>query len=95
MSQYIKVFPADSDEYKRLQAAAKLLTAFTSDKFYTDVTYFDKGQNWQWTTIIKRIGNQTCQILNPKDQETIVSGSYSDYMNCIENLIENNARRVS
>lgn len=93
MSQCIKIYPCESTEYKRLNAAAKLLSAFTDKKFYADTTYFDIGQKWQWTTILLRDDNSICQFLSPLDQKIIVSGSYDEYMSCIKELIDKANRR--
>ena len=49
----IRVFEYDSAEYEKLTTAVTLLNAFDKDATYTvEVTYFDFGQDWKWTTII-------------------------------------------
>ena len=59
--------------YKNLEAVAKLLEATSKNNWKYEVRdiYFDFGQNWLWTTITC----PTCQVLNPKEWEQIVTAN--------------------
>ena len=75
MTEYIKTFAPDSEEYKSLEAAAKLLTEKSPlhYTYYVGETYFDCGQNWVWTTILVRGGEWGgYQALSPRTQELII-----------------------
>lgn len=63
----------DSELYKRFEAVASILTAYSPHKaiYKVEDTYFDYGQDWKWTTIIRYEYNE-CQILYPVDWERIV-----------------------
>ena len=77
MSNYIKEFDANTREYNRLALAAALLTMKNPNgyHYYVDVTYFDFGQGWLWTTILCDRGNgDIYQALYPRDQEAIITG---------------------
>ena len=70
----IRIFNKSDEEYKKLQVAANLLSLFDNVDYYVGETYFDYGQNWKWTTILKKNlgwGGNT-QVLSPKDQENII-----------------------
>lgn len=70
----INIFNPGSIEYSKLEAAANLLSVFTGKKYYVDVTYFDHGQDWRWTTILKVDSSfGAIQVLTPKDQENILT----------------------
>ena len=70
----IKIFNPGSIEYSKLEAAANLLSLFTGKKYYVDETYFDFGQDWKWTTILKADSSfGAVQALTPKDQENILT----------------------
>lgn len=75
MSFAIARFPAGSDEYKRLSAAAAMLTVKSPKKsrYYVGETYFDYGQDWKWTTVLCD-GSEwgSYQALNPREQEEIL-----------------------
>ena len=75
MSFAIKRFPVDSDEHKRLSAAAAMLTVKspTQSRYYVGETYFDYGQDWKWTTVLCTGGTWgDYQALNPAEQEEIL-----------------------
>lgn len=62
-----------SREYKNLEAVAKMLEAVSPNEAIYEVSdcYFDYGQNWMWTTIL-RFGFRECQILSPRQWEEIL-----------------------
>ena len=91
MSSYIKVFPADSPERARLQEAAALMTEKSPNRwrYYVGETYFDQGQGWSWTTILRQAESDdyACQALYPADQERIIlaedlSAAVDEYFAC-------------
>ena len=73
----IKIYNPGTTEYDNLRRAAALMTAM-SPKGYTyrvGVTYFDFGQNWEWTTILTDGGEWGgYQALCPRDHERIIMG---------------------
>ena len=72
----IKVFSSGSPEYLRLEAAAGLLTAFTGKSHYVGETYFDYGQGWKWTTVLRESAEWGgVQVFMPKDQENVLNAS--------------------
>lgn len=74
MSKYIKVFEPGSPEYVRLEAAADIMSAMSPNgwRYYVDVTWFDFGQGWKWTTILCDGAHDSYQALYPADQERIL-----------------------
>ena len=66
----IKVWSRGSDEYKRLQAAAELVSLYGNCECHVGETYFDFGQDWKWTTILVDSPSEF-QLLNPRDHELI------------------------
>ena len=60
-------------EYKRLEAAAKLIECFTEKTVAVENTYFDYGQNWRWTTLICKASEHSMdyQMLCPRDETNI------------------------
>ena len=71
-----KVVERNSKEWRNLQAVAKLLEAESPNDAVYEVenVYFDFGQNWMWTTIV-RYRFKECQILNPRDWGDILLSS--------------------
>lgn len=91
MSEAIKVFSKDRKEYKRLQAAAKLIEAETYKECRVDNILFDAGQNWMWTTISIESDVSTfpfVQALTPRQQNDIVYGSMSDWLMAVQEVIK-------
>ena len=82
MSFAIKRFPVESDEYKRLTAAAAMLTVKspTKSRYYVGETYFDYGQDWKWTTVLCDNGSGwgDYQALCPREQEEILLCNLSE-----------------
>lgn len=72
----IRIYIPGDVEYQRLQDAADELTRIspTGTRYRVDVTYFDLGQGWRWTTLIAtRPDGQHYQALCPRDHEKIVT----------------------
>ena len=69
------VINAGTKEYKNLVAVAKMLEAISEKgaRYEVRETYFDYGQNWKWTTIL-RIGGKwgDTQILSPRQQKMVL-----------------------
>jgi hypothetical protein len=85
-----KVVERDSREWRNLQAVAKLLEAESPNGATYDVreVYFDLGQDWMWTTIVRR-GFYDCQVLCPRDWNSILAAtSISDLANLAELIRE-------
>ena len=63
-------------EYKRLQAAAGILTALSvkGKRYFVKDVYFDCGQDWMWITIC----TDGCQVLCPRDWEYIIEAANAE-----------------
>lgn len=71
MYDYIQLFSAESEEYRLLERLAEKLTEKSPKKYkyFVGKTYFDFGQNWEWTTVLcKRKRSDEYQALTPSDQ---------------------------
>ena len=76
----LKVFAADDAEYIDLQRLARALNAESKHIKYTvETVYFDRGQNWMYTTLIAHRDNQnqhniraTWQAMTPVQQYEVV-----------------------
>ena len=72
----ISTWKIGSEEYAKLEAVAKMLTAYGKQKYWVGDTYFDYGQDWKWTTILCEKDDSewgAFQALYPVDQERILS----------------------
>lgn len=72
----IRVFPVDSPEYKRLEAAAALMAKWSGRgvRYKVGKTWFDYGAGLEWTTIIaSRENDDSWQALYPAQQERILT----------------------
>lgn len=101
MTEPVLVFEPDSTEYKRLEAAAAFIQAETRKKCKVDITYFDHGQNWKWSTILLFDTNVFqkgiwVQILTPRWQEAICYGSPKAWLHTVQDIIQHNlAKRLT
>lgn len=81
-SEFIRVFPEDSMEYKRLKDFCTTLNKNSKRTAYSvEETYFDYGQNWKWTTIIAHTKEERgggYQALTPADQEKVITNTNVD-----------------
>lgn len=89
----IKAFEYGTPEFRKLEAAAKVINSFSKSEYIIKVgeTYFDFGQDWKWTTLIADNGNGgvlgSYQLLNPKQQEKIVYGTLDEFQQTVAELI--------
>lgn len=77
MAEMIRTYSPDTDEYKRLTVAARVLTdvSVKGIVYTVEDTYFDYGQRWMWTTIIANDPSSSFgsyQALCPRDYERIL-----------------------
>ena len=75
MSAFISVFEPDSYEHDRLRLAAAIMTVKSPRgyQYHVEDTYFDFGQDWKWTTIVREDSTWGgVQALNPRQQEEII-----------------------
>ena len=71
----------EDKEFKNLKRVADILTTMSDDEEIQYVVrdcYFDYGQNWMWTTILRfnyRVTGilRSCQVLSPKQWKDIVA----------------------
>lgn len=63
----------DENLYIRMEAVASILTAYSPNNaiYKVEDVYFDIGQNWMWTTIVRYRHNES-QILYPRDWQNIM-----------------------
>ena len=76
--KYTRVFESHEDGYKKLKRVADLATEQvdgTGVIFAVDTVWFDYGQDWMWTTILKHDPSFSfgpSQALYPRQQEMII-----------------------
>ena len=86
--EVITIYNADSKEYKRLEAAGRLIEAETGCPVIVKDVYFDFGQDWMWTTLVaKPVGRMEFQILCPRDYKKIVAGDIDEYIEAVKTVI--------
>ena len=63
----------DEKLYMRMEAIASILTIYSphNANYIVENVYYDYGQNWMWTTIVRH-GYNECQILYPRDWQNII-----------------------
>ena len=72
----IKIYDETTPEYKRLETASRILTMASpiGTTYRVDVTYFDLGQDWKWTTLIATSPKHGhYQALSPRAHEEILT----------------------
>lgn len=85
----IREYERDSIERRKLEAAAKVLNAYTDARITVKETYFDYGQDWKWTTLIADCGGwSTFQLLYPKQQENLIFADPDEFYRWIQEVIE-------
>lgn len=98
MVECITVYPKNSIEYKLLNNALDEIQKFCLKekiplKLEIKEVYFDVGLCWMWTTIIAsstRYGSMfSYQLLNPRDQESIIVGNYEMGIENIKRKLKN------
>lgn len=72
MADNIKVYSMGTPEFVQLERAAALLTGLSPNgwTYFAGDTYFDFGQGWKWTTVLRR--EQPVQFLTPAEQTKII-----------------------
>lgn len=88
MAEVITVYSKESKEYKRIEAAGKLIEAETGCPIVVKDIYFDMGLDWKWTTLVAEpVGKWTYQILCPRDYEKIVAGDMDEFIEAVKTVI--------
>lgn len=76
MSKQIKEFPKGTEERKRLELAASIMTFLSPKRKQYEVRecYFDYDQKWVWTTILGDTDDEWggYQVINPAQQSAII-----------------------
>jgi len=76
MSKQIKEFPKGTEERKRLELAASLMTFLSPKRKQYEVKecYFDFDQKWVWSTILGETDDEWggYQAINPAQQLAII-----------------------
>ena len=83
-----RVIESTEKEYKRFEAVAKMLEMLSPNgaRYEVNVCYLDFGQNWMWTTILRR-GYRECQILSPRQwEEIMLAETPQDIANIVEDI---------
>lgn len=91
MAEVIAVYDKDSKEYKRIEAAGKLIEAEVGCPIKVEDIYFDFGQNWKWTTLVAypvSVGSMSYQCLCPRDYKKIVAGDIDEFMDAVKTVIK-------
>ncbi len=91
----LRVYEPGSDEHKRLEAAAKLVEAFTGIPTNIETTYFDYGSRWQYTSLNAACSSMSAkyQAADPKQYEALVQGTFEEYTRALEEIIRSVKRR--
>lgn len=83
-----RVFEWRTRQYKNLEAVAKMLEALSPNEAIYEVenVFFDFGQNWMWTTIV-RYRHMECQVLTPKEWNEVISAeTVEDLANAVNDI---------
>lgn len=83
-----KTISYGTKEYKNLEAVAKILEALSPNRARYEVenVYFDIGQDWMWTTIV-RYEYRECQILTPREwAEILMATTPKDFADVVEDI---------
>lgn len=83
-----RVIERREPEYKKFQfvATALELDSKHNARYIVDETYLDFGQDWLWTTIIRK-GFSECQILNPRQwKEIMLAKRTEDLVKVVRNI---------
>ena len=83
-NEHLQTYAPDSVNYDILSCAAIMMTHMdtNNNRYFVQDTYFDFGQDWLYTTIIKENLNETSQILRtsqalcPNDQKTLLNDGF-------------------
>lgn len=89
----IKTFKSNTREYKNLECAAAMLTAFNEngDIWTVERIYFDLGQGWMWDTLVCNHPNRTSYQTCPAAQERVVMASDPQEMGeAVAYILKNN-----
>lgn len=84
--EIIRKYAPGTEEYERLEKAAEILTLISPNRkrYYVGDTYFDFGQDWMWTTILREDKDWgDSQALTPRDYEKILTGNILTALNDI------------
>ncbi len=75
----MKHYDRGTKEYENLEKMSELLTQNSPNGYlyYVGDTFFDRGQNWVYTTILSSNGNTTFQCLNPKQYGEVIKSTCS------------------
>lgn len=96
----VAVFPYESRERKRLEAAAAMLQSETGQSFYLKEDRYvpEEGTcdtEQMWTTIFERSGENPAgrtPVISPKQQRLIVFGSLQQFYDTVQEIILNTTR---
>lgn len=96
----VAVFPPESREHKRLEAAAALLQSETGQSFYLRKDRYVPEEETcdteqMWTTIFKKSGESPVghvPVMSPKQQRLIVFGSLQQFYDTVQEVLLNITR---
>lgn len=89
----IKTFKLNTREYKNLECAAAMLTAFNEngDIWTVERIYFDFGRGWMWDTLVCNHPNGTSYQTCPAAQERVVMANDPQEMGeAVAYILKNN-----
>lgn len=97
MANVICIRKYGSPEYKLLEKFCSALNALNPDPmshYHVEDTYWDFGQDWQWTTIVRRYDEpgkvpDNCQVLYPATMETVLYGTVRQKADLICKILQN------
>lgn len=87
----ISLFTPGSRERRRLEVVAEMLSTFSGLETRVEDTYFDRGQDWKWTTVVGRRRDEDdgleFQVLHAGQQERVLTGSMADLHAVVQDLV--------
>lgn len=70
---------------------SEILSTFSGLETHVEDTYFDRGQDWMWTTVVGRRRDEDdgleFQVLHVGQQERVLMGSLADVYAVTQDLV--------
>lgn len=103
MTKDIRIFSPETDQYKRLSMACGFLNQYSTCgvKYSIQVTHFDYGQNWKWTTVLalppkekNRFSDSGYQLFTPAQQtELFEAETIEEFLNVLHKPLDESNKR--
>lgn len=84
----IRIYRTDEPEYKRLEAAAATITAFTGVEVRVQDIYYDFGSKWMYSAlVVYPEGSMSYQLSDGRWYKAIVTGDIERFNEGVRELI--------